>query len=115
MRIEKREITTTVDVYIASDGREFIDEDECEAHECDLDMGKLTFYDADLDETDFDNCMYVKLRSHEDVSMLKDICSFTGIDSRGLKEPGVYIFDGYSRDYSWLNISDVVSKIMGGK
>lgn len=111
MKIEHREKTITVDVYIASDGEEFDNEDDCEAHEHDLIAGTLNFYDADFCEANIDDCLYALTKTKDDVDTLLSLCRYEGITVKGLTtgEPGIYMY--LERTDSWLNISRVVAKI----
>ena len=110
MRIEKRKVTIEKEVYIASDGTEFEDEDLCEGHEYTLIENRLGFYDREGYSSSIDRCSYVYLTTKEEISDFLSLCKWTGITSRGIESEGLYFYT----DKGWINISNPVKKILKG-
>lgn len=114
MKKETRKVTVEQEVYIAEDGKEFDDEDDCLSHERDLLEEKLEFYKRDLTNGTLENCSYVYVKSAEDVANLLTLCDMDGIAISGLSnKPGVYMYSNRG-DY-WINISEVVDTITRGE
>jgi len=111
MRIEKRKVTIEKEVYIASDGTEFENEDLCEGHEYTLIENRLRFYDKEYRRCSLDVCDYVYLTSKEEISDLLSLCAWTGITSQGIESEGLYLW----HDEEWINISEPVKKILEGE
>ena len=115
MKIETKSITIERPVFIADDGREFVDREDCEAHEMELLEKDIRFYDADFNESSVDSCLYVNLVTWEAVGNCQKIFDYYGISTKGIGEPGLYMYtDTYPvRDY-WVNLDVIISKIRGG-
>lgn len=111
MKTEIRKVTVEREVYIAIDGKEFNDKDDCESYEYELLEKKLQFYDDKCGKSDLDSCTYVKLISEQDVADLISICAYHGISCEGISSAGIYMYDNYN---GWLNITEVISNIYGG-
>lgn len=114
MKTETRKVTVEQEVYIANDGQEFDNEDDCLSHERDLLEEKLEFYGFDLWESDFENCVYVKTTTKEDVQNLITLAEMEGVTLKGIEvdEPGIYMYE--SRSDGWTNITKVIDIINGG-
>lgn len=113
VRIEQREVTTTETVYIANDGMEFRDEDECEGYEMLIVEKSLRFYTHDFKRGTLDNCSYVNLVTEQDVNSIKVLCLYHGISSKDIDEPGVYWYN--DRRNCWLNLTEVMNNINAEK
>ena len=111
MKTELRKVTVEQEVYVACDGKEFLDAYDCERYEYDLIEKKLHCYDSKCRPCDFDACTYVKIITREDYENLVSCCSYLGITRKGLTESdGVFMYD----DKGWINITEVISNIYGG-
>ena len=112
MKLEKREIVITKDVFIAVDGKEFNTEDACLEHEYDINESKLAFYDRNFKKSTLDACTYVRLDTEKDVKLMLSLCDYQGITDIGIANPGVYIY--VDRGDYWVNMSEAVRHICGG-
>lgn len=112
MKVETREVTIKQSVYISCDDKVFMSEDECCYHEYELCKAKLQCYDDNCNKCEFDSCVYVKLITEDDVNDLKAVCRYDRLDTEGIKGVGIYM---YTEHGDWINITDVVSNIYGGK
>lgn len=118
MRVETRKVTIEEEVYIAEDGTEFDDREDCEAHEI-LEKGReLPMIDYRGYETEsIDECWAVNLRSLSEVKAFVDVCKYSDISSRGVTGPGMYIYtEGTygARNNAWTNISEIINTLNGG-
>lgn len=113
MKIEKREVVTTKEVYISVDGVAFDDQDDCLDHEYRINEAKLAFYDHNFKKSTLDKCTYVRLDTEEDVKLMLSLCEFQGITSKGIDSPGVYIYFS-GRDEYWHNMTESIKRICGG-
>lgn len=113
MKIEMREIIINREVYIANDGTEFDDYDECAGYEIELLEKTLSFYDEQLNESTLNGCLFVKLATRKDVDAFIALCEWHGITARGIADEGVY---SYSEAGSggWIDMTAVIAKINGG-
>ena len=114
MRIEEKEIKVMRPVYIAEDGVEFVDKDECEAYECKLLEKTLKLYNEKCEPCDIDENKYANLITDADVENFKRCCEWYGITSKGIDEPALYMFDESYRTDCWVNLDDVCVRIRGG-
>lgn len=115
MRTEYREVTFKQEVYIAEDGREFTDEDDCEAYDIKLIENSLKFYDNSYEKSDVDSCVYFHAITEEDVERAIKVCEYYGITREGLYKPGLYMFaDTLYRKEAWVNLDEVIFHIRGG-
>ena len=112
MKLDKRKVTVVKDIYIACDGKEFEDKDECFDYEMSLLERRLDFYTHDFEESDLDECTYVKTVTKADIDILIQLCDHYGISKNGIENEGIYMFE--SRRDGWVNITDAVSRIYGG-
>ena len=109
MKTELREVTTTKEVYIADDGTEFEDDDECEAYEMDCLAKTIKFYSHDLDESDLDQCTYMKCMTQTAFDNVLKLCDYQGLTTEGLCGPGIYMYQGISD--KWVNLNDLITAI----
>ena len=112
MKIEKREVVVTKEIFIAVDGKEFNTEDACREHEYDINESKLAFYDRNFKKSTLDACTYVRLDTKEDVKLMLSLCDYQDITDIGIEDPGVYIY--VDRGDYWINMSEAISHICGG-
>lgn len=111
MRIETRQVTVEQEVYIAEDGAEFDDEDDCEAYENALVGQRLKMYDYNEMPCDsLGECWYVKLDTQEEINSFMTLCDYMGVHRSGIKEPGVYMYTE-GTGCTWTNISEVIKSI----
>lgn len=118
MKTETRKVTVEQEVYIAEDGTEFEDLDECEAYETRLIGKHLIMYTFAHDPTDsVEDCWYVKLDTREAVSDFISLCRYEEVSPEGLQEPGVYMYtEGCygRRNNTWTNIAKIFDILNGG-
>ena len=113
MKTEFREVVVKQPVYIADDGREFDDEDECADYEFSLLEASLTYYDKKLEVTDdVEGCYFINLSTAADVKRFKKICDTCDLITDGIDKPGIYMYID-CRDDCWINMEEVVIKIKG--
>lgn len=120
MKIETRKVTVEQEVYIAEDGTEFEDEDDCEAYENTCIGENLQMYSYKLIKTTSAGCVrYAKLDTPEQVSNFITLCKAACVSIIGIEDPGIYIYTEGTygdRETAWINVSRAI-KIMesGGK
>lgn len=114
MKIETRKVTVEQEVYIANDGQEFDNEDDCLSHERDLLKECIDFYDDELEDSDIHNCRYVKLDTPKSVRSLILICKLEGYPSQGLDEHklGVYMYT--DRLDRWIYLMGLIDQLSRG-
>lgn len=113
MRTETREVLVKKEIYIADDGKEFEDEEDCLDYEFDKVKGELTYYDAALDEIDEpDECVFVDLRTEKDVKLCKHVFDVYGVHDGGIDEPGLYMW--WETEQQWMNLDWLINHIRGG-
>ena len=112
MKIEKREIVVTKEVFVAFDGMEFDNQDDCMDHEYRITEAKLSFYDYKFKKSILDECAYARLDTEEDVKLMISLCDYQGIVSKGIVNPGVYIYSNDRSGDCWVNMTETVNRIM---
>lgn len=116
MKTETKEITVSRTVYIADDGREFVDRDDCEGYEMKLLEKSIACYNDKFEKTSFETCTYVVLVTDQDVENIELVCEYFGYCAEGFDGPGLYMYyDGYSKNEHWINLDEVISHIRGGQ
>lgn len=115
MKTVTKKITVKKEVYIADDGSEFDDIDECEAYEMRQTGKSLKMYSYSRVPCELvENCWYVKLDTQDEILSFINLCKFDGVSHRGVNEPGVYMYTegGYGNgNNAWTNISEIVEHI----
>lgn len=111
MTQKTKKVTVEREVYIACDGAEFDDENDCRAYEVGLVEKSFEMYDCHLaKDENLDSCCYVRLTSNEDVERFIDCCNYYGICSDGIYYPGIYAYsEATSRYGAWVNLNEVMS------
>lgn len=110
MKTEIRKVTVEQEVYIADDGTEFEDEDDCRSYEFELIEQSLEMYDHTFEKCyNFDECFYARLNTPEDVRKFIELCGWNDITKKGVRKPGVYMYG--DRDDTWINISEIISAL----
>ena len=109
MKIEQREVTITKAVFVAEDGKEFYDRDDCLEYEINKkqDCSDI-FFDDRFEPCGYDEGMYIKLDNDEKVRIFMEIYEYHGMTTEGVDGPGLYIFVDSYRDEGWVNISKAV-------
>ncbi len=109
MKIEQREIKITKAVFVAEDGKEFYDRDDCLEYEINKkqDTSNIFFNDR-FERCGYDECMYVKLDNDEQVRLFMEIYEYHGMCTEGIDGPGLYMYTESYRNDSWTNISKAV-------
>lgn len=114
MKIEMREVKVMQEMYIADDGKEFDDYDECMDYESGLRMSQIKMYDFNRNTTMFVSmCEYVNLVTESDVDAFIYKCRLSGINTVGLDKPALYMWEGICG--TWINLDQVMVDIRGGK
>lgn len=113
MKIEKREVVITKEVFVAVDGKEFDDRYDCIEHEYLIHAAKLACYNRKFEKTTFEHCLYVRLDTEEDVKLVLSLCEYQGISRKGFDNPGVYIY-AYDQGDCWVNMTEAIKRICGG-
>ena len=112
MRTEFREVTVKQPVYIADDGTEFEDEEDCQEYEFNSLEKSLMLYDENCEKTDkVDECYFVNLVTDVDVQHFIEVITNYGTVVKGIDGPGLYMYGPID---SWINLDDVVVRIRGG-
>lgn len=116
MKTETRKVTIEQTVYIADDGREFMNEDECTDYEFGLLEKTFNCYDGKYNNASPEDCVYIDLPTVEDIERFKRYCDVSDIIDDGIDKPGLYMFDdkNYINEY-WLNLDEVMVRIRGKK
>ena len=113
MKTETREVIIEQKVYISDDGTEFDNEDSCLDYEFNKIKHTLTYYDAAMDETDYvDDCVFVDLRTQEEVMRFRHILDVCGNHDGGIDEPGLYMW--WDTEGQWMNLDWLITYIRGG-
>ena len=115
MKTEIRKITVEQEVYIAEDGKEFEDADECEGYEMSILANRLDMYTHRCVKTNsVTNCWYVKLNTEDEASMFKRLCDFDGVSCKGIDKVGTYMYTeggyGYGNE-AWTNLSEIIKSL----
>ena len=112
MRTETRQIMIEEEVYIADDGKEFDDEDDCIAYEITRSCEKIKMRDYRWAQTDdVENCQTVKLDNLDEIKSFIELCKYSGVSHKGIEAPGVYLYtEGRwgACNEAWTNISEMI-------
>ena len=114
MKIDFKEIKVTREIYIAEDGTEFDDKDECLEHEMRLYEKTIKFYDANFDNADFSTCIYADLPNNDAIQALVELCNYERMPISGLENPGIYLYDDdahWHKGNVWVNLTEGMAKI----
>ena len=111
MRTEEREVLVKKTVYIADDGREFDDEDDCLNYECDAIEEQLKgyCYDHKLNEISVDRCEIAYLPTEMLVKAFIRVCDDYGCVTEGIAETGIYMYSDYAE--GWINLDTIASQL----
>lgn len=115
MKVKTKKIIIEQEVYIADDGKEFDDEDDCRGYEMSLVAARLIMYTHKRVRTNsVTNCWYAKLDTDEDVSSFINLCEFDGVSHKGIDKAGLYMYTeggyGYGNE-AWTNLSEIINSI----
>lgn len=115
MREETRQVIVEQTVYIADDGKEFDDEDDCKAYEAIGSAERLKMYNySGIKTNSVENCWYVKLDTFTDTLTFIELCKYDGISHKGIEGPGIYMYTegnyGKGND-AWTNLSPIIKHI----
>jgi hypothetical protein len=111
MKIETRQVVETKSIYIAEDGTEFNTEHECRVHDAKLIEKSLKLYNAKLEPSGLEDCIYVNLATEEEVEKMIALCAYHGVVHRGIEAPGVYMYMCIPQE--WVDVSDKLAEIQG--
>lgn len=114
MKSEMRKITVEQEVFIAFDGTEFTDKDDCTDYETGLRLQRFQMLDYDFRPCDsIDDCHFVNIKTADEANEFIDLCNLEGFSSEGIDEPGVYMYTygNYGRrSRDWTNLSEIIKK-----
>ena len=118
MKKEIRKVTVEKEIYIAYDGTEFDDPDDCEVHEILEKASAINMIDyRGFKTTSIDDCWAVNLRSFVETENFIALCKYCDVSSKGVEGPGMYIYtEGTygARNDAWTNISTIMEALNGG-
>lgn len=107
MEVKHKEVVITKDIFVACDGTEFENEDDCIDYEFNIRSQKLACYNEDFKRVDLDSCDYVAAVDDELLGLFLEICDHKGYCSKGIDGVGLYKYIAEC-DY-WLNISQIMT------
>lgn len=107
MEVKRKEVVIIKDIFVACDGTEFEDEDDCIDYECKLAENKLSCYDEEFEKVDLDGCDYVDATTEESLKLFRELCKHYGFDQTGISGIGLYWYEPKSD--TWVNISQIMS------
>jgi hypothetical protein len=107
-----RQVMVEQTVYVANDGKEFDDEDDCLSYEASRlsETIKMRNY-AGVRTNNIDNCQAVKLDNLDEIVSFIELCKYEGISHTGVHAPGVYMYtEGRygNGNEAWTNISVII-------
>ena len=97
-------VTREEEFYVARDGKEFKDEDECLDYENELNIKSIEAYDEDFNRTDYENAAYIVIHSDEELNFICEVCEYNGWTSEGFCENGLYRYNSYYRVDKWEKV-----------
>lgn len=97
-------VTREEEFYVARDGKEFDDEEECLNYENELNIKFIEAYDEDFNRTYFDSATYVVIYSDEEINLIRKVCNYNGWTSEGLNESGLYRYNCNYRNDKWEKV-----------
>ena len=107
MEVKHKEVVIVKDIFVAYDGTEFEDEDDCIDYECKLAENKISCYDENFEKAKLDSCYFVDATDEESLTLFKALCNHYGYSENGIEGVGLYRYMDKG-DY-WLNISQIMS------
>lgn len=107
MEVKRKEVVIMKDIFVACDGTEFEDEDDCIEHEFDIRRQKLACYDEEFDRVDIDSCDYVDATTEESLALFQEICRHYNYSRFGIEGVGLYWYEPKSD--TWVNVSQIMS------
>lgn len=102
-RITKK-VLKEEEFYVAFDGKEFDNEEECRDYENELNIKSIEAYDEDFNRIDFDSATYVVIHSEAELNFIDKVCDYNGWTSDGLMETGLYRYNSSWRDDRWEKV-----------
>jgi hypothetical protein len=109
MKEEKRTITTEVTYWIADDGTEYTNQDECVAYEQwhVTKMQEFLGYDENFERVEISGWKYVIVPTESDVNTLNTLFKYYGYSYSEFTDTGVYMLVGGT----WYNIKNKLSSL----
>ena len=107
MEVKHKEVVIMKDIFVACDGTEFEDEDDCIDYECRLCEKKISCYDENFEKAELDSCYFVDATDEESLTLFKSLCNHYGYSENGIEGVGLYRYMDKG-DY-WLNISQIMT------
>ena len=95
-------------IFRAFDGKEYHNQEECEAHEKNLMQYKMWDECGPIHEINLARVVY--LPTPYAVSRFIKDCCLSGIVDEGIEEKGVYIWD--KRSYEWMLLNTTIIQAM---
>ncbi len=95
-----KKVEVEKEFYIANDGTEFEDEEECVAYDMNFLCQNFETYDEDFNKINFESATYVVIHSDEELDDIERVCEFNGWTYDGLTETGLFRYNSsYRHDY----------------
>lgn len=107
MEVKHKEVVIMKDIFVACDGTEFEDEDDCIDYEYKLAENKLSCYDENFEKVYLDNCDYVDATTEESLELFRELCKHYGFNRTGIAGVGLYWYE--PKADTWVNISQIMS------
>lgn len=118
MKTKTKLVTVEQTIYVAKDGKEFADEDDCLKYENSCIGENLQMYSYTLLKTyNVGCCRYAKIDTPEQVTDFITLCRYHGVSIRGIEAPGIYIYvEGTygDRETAWINVSRAIEIMEAG-
>lgn len=114
MKTEYREVLVKQPVYIAEDGKEFDDEEDCQDYEFEMLNGSFECYSMNLERVRCpDEATFVNLPTKKIIENFKRVCEWMCISHTGIDDPGIYVYTDCGRG-EWTNMEKAIERIRGG-
>lgn len=108
MKIDYREVTIKKPVYIADDGKEFDNEEDCMDHEFDIFNESFRCFNSKYEKSNVETCAFVDVPTEKSVKHFIKVCDTLGITADGVDKPGIFMYSDYGN--SWINLEDTLAR-----
>lgn len=102
-RITKK-VLREEEFYVAFNGKEFDNEEECRNYENKLNINFIETYDENFNRIDFDSATYVVIHSEADLYLVREVCDYNSWTSNGLCEVGLFRYDNSFMRNRWEKV-----------
>lgn len=104
MKTITRKVMLEKEYYIARDGKEFTDEDDCLNYENELNIKSIEAYDEDFNRVDFESATYVVIHSDEELDFICEVCDYNCWTVEGLNGYGLYRYNSHYTSEKWERV-----------